>query len=111
MMQGILVDLAKVKGVHNAIILDAEGELLAYAGTSPLPPQTQPIINTIVNALHICHITAFQGMEDIWIDGPIQTFVRVLSQHRLVCLQGKNGQYAAWKHQVNLRQHALKSQA
>ena len=101
MLQRLLAEFLNLEGLHQALVIDDRGRLVSSVGASGSLPLNQQAVELTSAALDASMQNTYGDLEELWIEGDVQTLIDVLTPHRILMLEGNGGQLARWRHSVD----------
>jgi len=101
MLQRLLTEFLKVKGVNQATVFDDRGKLLSCVGAEGELPQTERAVEMTVAALDATHGHRFGDLQEVWVEGDAYTMIDIVTPYRIAMLSGEAGNIARWRHAMD----------
>lgn len=101
MLQRVLSGLHRLDGVHQAMLLDDTGQLLASIGNEGELPPSDDAVEMIEVAREIGHALGLGNVYEVWCESEKRMVIDVALPNRIIVLSGKGGRIARWRHALD----------
>ncbi|RJU88759.1 MAG: hypothetical protein DWC07_07180 [Candidatus Poseidoniales archaeon] len=107
MLNRVLTVLLEKESLDEVSMIDDMGRLLSSVTRAGRLPAADAHVALLIDALEAQQRMGLGDLHEVWVEGNDRTLIDIVTPHRILIAQGREGRLGRWRHSVDHLRSAL----